>query len=105
MIIECLSFQGCPGIEPALAALRKVLADEGVADPIEGVEIADVETARALRFLGSPSIHIDGQDIEVDRREDEPCYGCRLYPGGGSCPPESMIRDAVRAARKGKADA
>jgi len=98
MDIQLLSFSGCPGIEPTLTRLKAVMRDEGVECPIQRVEVADDVTAHRERFLGSPSIRINGLDIETSRRTDSPCFGCRLYPAGEPVPPEAMIRDAIRQA-------
>ena len=98
MRLQLLSFAGCPGIEPTLNRIRAVLHAEGLDVPIERVEVADEATAQSLRFLGSPSVRINGLDIETARRTDPPCFGCRLYPDGKPVPPETMIRDAIRAA-------
>ena len=96
--IRFLSFEGCPGVEPTLARLRAVMAAEGVSCPIEMVDVPDEQTARRERFLGSPSIQINGLDIQEERRADAPCYACRVYPNGEPVPSEDLIRMALRRA-------
>lgn len=96
--VQLLSFTGCPGIEPALARLKRVLAEAGLDVPIDRIEVADEQTVCALRFLGSPSIRINGLDIEDARRADPPCFGCRLYPPGEPVPSKAMIRTALEHA-------
>jgi hypothetical protein len=101
--IRLLQFQGCPNSAPTLRLLEEVLEAEGVRDEVEVVEVADAEAAARERFLGSPSVQIDGHDIEVGRRDDPPAFGCRVYgtgEGASGVPPEEMIRRAVRAARR-----
>ncbi len=102
MNVCLLSFEGCPSAAPAEEALRRVLTEEGVEVEIEKVEVPDEETAKTHRFLGSPSIQINGLDIEESRRAAPPAFGCRIYrteEGGIGVPPEEMIRVAVRRAR------
>ena len=97
--IRLLTTVGCPSASPALAMLRKAIQDEGLGIDVEQVEVPDAEAARNERFLGSPSIQIDGLDIEMRRRADLPCYGCRLYEskrGVTGVPSYELIRDALR---------
>lgn len=102
MGVRLLSFEGCPSAAPADELLRRVLREEGAPEAeIEKVEVPDAETARRYRFLGSPSVQIDGLDIEESRRADPPAFGCRIYrteDGESGVPPEEMIRAAVRRA-------
>ncbi len=43
------------------------------------VEIKSEEDARRYHFLGSPSVQVNGLDIEKERRNDPPVFGCRMY--------------------------
>lgn len=98
-----LWWDGCPSTEKALAAVRDVLADEGL-DP-DAVVLREVSTdadAERERFIGSPTIRVDG--IEVAPAEGEPVgLSCRVYhlrDGRVSPVPDRQdIRDAVRRAR------
>lgn len=99
--IELLFFDDCPSYVALLPRLR-ALIDEAGGDPDELIlrRIDSVEQARAERFLGSPTVRIDGRDIDPTAagRED---FGlsCRLYrwPGGsGPTPPDSWISDGLR---------
>jgi len=81
--IEVLVFDGCPHAEPALQLTRDVAAEVGVDPEIEIVRINNLEAAHAHRFLGSPSIRIDGADVEQGADRRAPIYGCRIYQGGG----------------------
>ena len=96
--IRFLSFKGCPGAEPTVARLRAVMAADGIERPIERVDVPDDAAAVRECFYGSPSIQINGLDIEVSRRAGQPCYGCRLYDHGEEkrCfPTDAMIGDAL----------
>src|SRR5438876_461787 len=78
--IEVLSFEGCPNRDEAVRLVRRV-ADELALEPrIQLIDVPDPEAAIRERFLGSPTIRVDGRDIEpeADRRSD--CvYACRIY--------------------------
>lgn len=96
MKIEFLYFEDCPGHEPALSLLERILSESGAEVPIEKIEITTQEFAIQHRFLGSPSIRINGKDIEG--REEGSEYGlkCRIYPETGSgVPSEVMLRKAL----------
>jgi phosphopantothenate synthetase len=99
MKIEVLYFKGCPNYVPAIARLRTVLSQEGLPADVLEIEVKDESDAKALNFFGSPTIRVDGSDIEpVSRNMRETGFACRCYPGG--LPPEEMIRVALKEARK-----
>jgi hypothetical protein len=60
--------------------LKAVLEEEGIPADIEVIKVRTDEEAKRLRFIGSPTIRIDGADIEqgVEKQMD---YGlkCRRY--------------------------
>lgn len=69
MKIELLVFDGCPNQDGAERLIRDTVKELGVDADIEIIRVADNDDAVAKRFLGSPSIRIDGKDLEVE--EDE----------------------------------
>ena len=102
MTIEVLYFEGCPNHKPTVERLREVLRDEGVSARMIETEVLDQATAQAVGFLGSPTVKIDGVDVEPDARASR-AYGvaCRTYRNGGKregLPSKDMIRAAVREA-------
>jgi hypothetical protein len=78
--IEVLYFDGCPSTDAFLPRLRDLLARVGATDRLELRRVETILDAERERFLGSPSVRVDGYDIEpgADERTD---YGlkCRLY--------------------------
>ncbi len=103
MKIEVLYFEGCPNHAPAMEMVRRVLAREGVEAQVVRVDVQDVEAAMSVRFLGSPSIRVNGVDIEPDRQDDPPFFGCRTYDVLGKTvgvPPDEWLSEAVRAASR-----
>jgi len=77
--IKFLYIKGCPNAQPALELLKKVLEDKSIEDEVEMIRIISEADAVKYNFLGSPSIQVDGEDIEVKRRGDKAVFGCRLY--------------------------
>jgi hypothetical protein len=104
MKIELLYFDGCPSHERLYPRLERLLRETGVSDPIEVRRVESVEAAEAERFLGSPSLRIDGEDVEpgADERND---FGlkCRLYrsaEGANGLPPDAWISAALERAKQ-----
>ena len=98
MRIEVLYFEGCPNYVPTLDRLRKVLREESVNVDVLEVEVKNAAAAERLRFIGSPTIRINGRDIETDARSSLVAgLACRRYAGG--LPSATMIRVALREAR------
>jgi hypothetical protein len=99
MKIELLHFAGCPSYAELLPRLRKLVAAQGIDEEIELRRIDTPEDAERERFLGSPTVRIDGEDVDPTAK-DRTDFGleCRLYrtaEGLVRTPPESWIRAAL----------
>ena len=75
MRIRLLHTKGCPSTKLTLGMLQRVLAEEGVDETVELVRVEDDDTAVQEGFLGSPSVQVDGEDIDPGRRGDPPSAG------------------------------
>ena len=105
MRIELLYFDGCPGYEDLLPRVRSLIAEHGLRVEVELCRIETAEEAARERFLGSPSVRIDGVDVDPDAagREDFG-FECRLYRSEGAVsriPPDAWIEAALRRADPG----
>lgn len=103
MKVELLYFDGCPSYETAYENLQAVLNETEIAGKVEWVRVESPEEAERVRFLGSPSIRINGVDVDRAAALDTD-YGlrCRVYAANGDLvgwPSKEMIRDAVSTAR------
>ena len=100
--IELLWWQGCPSTPDALRDLREAVAAAGLdPDAIDVREIDTDEAAAGESFVGSPTIRIDGRDVQ--QPGDEPagltCRVYRLRDGRVSpVPDRADLRDALRTA-------
>jgi hypothetical protein len=99
MRIEFLYWEECPSHPEALARLRTVLRDEGVDVPVEIIEVRTEAEAITRTFPGSPTIRINGADIQPPG--DNPIgLACRVYHTDegrvSPLPTAAMIRRAVR---------
>ena len=100
MKLEVLYFDGCPGHQQLMPALRKLAAAHGLA--LIQRRIDSAARAERERFLGSPSVRVDGVDVEPDAHQRTD-FGlkCRLYrsPDGQSDrPPQRWIERALQRA-------
>lgn len=104
MRVSFLYYEDCPSHDLALERLREVMAEEGI--PGSEVEVIKVETeeqARELGFIGSPTIRVDGQDIDSpsDSHYALTCRSYRLEDGRISpLPSKYMIQRALRSPAK-----
>jgi len=99
--IRFLYSEQCPSHDEALQRLRSILLEEGVAEKVEVTKVETFEEANREHFPGSPTIFIDGRDIDpVTVAQYAPtCRAYRLEDGRISpLPSVQMIRRAVRKA-------
>lgn len=97
--ITFLYYEDCPSHDAALERLRQVMAEEGLDTEIEIVKVETDEQAQRLHFVGSPTILIDGRDIDPppDAYYALTCRAFRLEDGRISpLPSPDMIRRALR---------
>ena len=100
MKIELLYFDGCPSYEAFLPQLLTLLGRVGVDARVEQRRVESDDAARSERFLGSPTLRVDGFDVDTtaEQRTD---YGlkCRLYStrdGLRAAPPDEWVLDALQ---------
>jgi len=97
-MIELFYWEGCPSHPEAKALLEQVLAELGRDDQIVMTEVRSDEEAERLRFPGSPTIRVDGRDIDAMGANGRPSLTCRIYylPDGRVSPVPS--REQMEAA-------
>ena len=92
--IEVLVFDGCPHVSAAIKLAQTVAERLGPGIAVERLDVNTPERAAELGFLGSPSIRVDGADIEsVTSSTGRLC--CRTYDGGAGVPAEWLVEAAV----------
>ena len=98
MTIDFLYWEGCPSHPEAEALLKDVLRERGVEAEILYTEVKSEEDAKRLRFPGSPTIRVDGRDVDPEGANRRPALTCRIYslPDGRVSPVPS--REALEEA-------
>lgn len=95
------------GLEEAIADVTKVLESAGVEIIVNKIHINSKEKAIQYRFVTSPTIRVNGRDIQMEFKESlcESCgdlcgdeVDCRVWVYKGkeyNVPPKAMIIDAI----------
>jgi hypothetical protein len=106
--VEILYFEGCPNHEGARALVERVSRELGVEPELRLVNVPDADTAREMRFLGSPTIRVAGEDVDPAAGERyEYVLSCRVYRterGFAGQPDERWVRDALQEAASNTTD-
>ena len=90
MRIDILYFEGCPNHLPTTELVRDLVRSLGLDATIREVEVRDAEEAARLRFFGSPTVQVDGEDVDPAVRTSlEFSFSCRMYGRSGSPPPRT----------------
>ena len=100
--VQLLFWEGCPSHPQALAQLREAMADLGLdADAVEVRHIDTQQRAEAEGFVGSPTIRIDGVDVQ-DPGDEPTALTCRIYHRRDGrispVPDPADVRDALDTA-------
>jgi hypothetical protein len=97
--VEILAREDCPNRGMALVVVERVVDETGIPAEIEVVEVASDEDAEAYRALGSPTVLVDGRDVDpqpnvhADFSIDDRIYRTDRGPCGW--PEAEWIRDAL----------
>lgn len=101
--VTFLYWEGCPSHGEALSRLHEAIREEGVEASVDVVRVDTEEDARRWKFVGSPTILVDGEDVAP--AEGLPyrltCRAYRHEDGRISpLPSTQQIRAALRRARE-----
>ena len=79
MQVTFLYYEDCPSHEVALERLRSVLTEAGIEADVTIIKVETEEQARRYQFIGSPTIRINGQDIDPPPPDSYYRLTCRAY--------------------------
>ena len=98
--VELLWFRGCANHQAARRLVQDVIDELAPGLALIDIDASDPDVARRLHFPGSPTIRVDGRDVDprfVDGGDYTP--RCRLYlteSGMGGLPDRRWIETALR---------
>jgi hypothetical protein len=96
--IEFLFWDGCPSHPEARELLDDVLAQRGLDAEVSVREVRTQAEAEELRFPGSPTIRVDGMDVDPDGSTARPALNCRIYRKPDGAPSPVPTREQLEAA-------
>ena len=97
-VIELFYFDGCPSWREAWRDLGAVVAETGIDAQVRLRDVTGPDEEARRGFAGSPTIHVDGVDLEG---YDGPgVMACRRYAenGGQGWPSLELLRARLTAA-------
>ncbi len=100
LAVEFLFYADCPSHDTALARLREALRLEAAPAALTVQEVRTEQEAQTAHFPGSPTIRINGEDLQPRGAVGPYSLTCRMYfhEGGRITPLPTLaqIRAAIR---------
>jgi hypothetical protein len=97
--IEFRYWEGCPSHPEAMELLEHVLQERGIEAEVVVRHVGTQAEAEELRFPGSPTILVDGRDVDPEGATARPALTCRIYrlPTGkvSPVPSREQLEDAL----------
>jgi hypothetical protein len=101
-IVDVLYVEECPNYPDTLALVQRVGTELGIDVELRTTLIADQAAAEGARFPGSPTVRVDGRDVEPGSQPPaEYTLACRLYRlehRFAGQPAERWVREALLGA-------
>ncbi len=100
MKIELLYFDGCPNWRHTLDDITAVLKEHQMPPEVALVKVTSAQAAKRMAFPGSPTVRVNGVDVEQDIPDSGYGLECRIYwvedePQGR--PPKEWIAAALES--------
>ena len=97
--VDILARRDCPSRELAISIVDEAIFGTGVPARVEVVDVVTLAQAQRRKFLGSPTVRVDGRDVDpwAEGRSDY-SLSCRIYRterGLAGAPDVSWIRAAL----------
>ncbi len=80
--IEIQHFHGCPNSPEMIHRVKEAIKGNEVTIEYNEVLIESNELAEKLKFRGSPTVLINGEDIEGREEPEAASLNCRVYENG-----------------------
>ena len=77
MKVELYYFEGCPSYIETTENLKNALSELEIKNDFKLIEVINAEEATDKKFLGSPTIRINGTDLE--HKDGDYVFACRIY--------------------------
>jgi len=102
--VDILYNEACEHYPKTIQYVKNILAEEGIDAVVNEINVATEEQAKQFNFVGSPTIRINGEDIEseAEQRQGHVRDTCRVYNYKGQMyvtPQKEFIRAALKKHR------
>jgi hypothetical protein len=97
--IEVLFFAGCPNVDLAVARARAAIRTSRIDANVVAIDMASADSRKAERFGGSPTVLVDGVDVDGSPEDGGDRVRCRVYEVDGrldGAPSVEKIAAALR---------
>lgn len=96
-MIEVLYLRGCPHADGLVDHIEQLVSQHRFDERVVARCIHSDAQARAEHFLGSPTVRVNGRDVDPKAR-DRHAYGlvCRTYPGAAGAPQDEWVLAALQ---------
>ena len=101
MKIELLYFDGCPNWRHTLDDITAVLKEHQMPPEVALVKVTSAQAAKRIAFPGSPTVRVNGVDVEPDAPTTAYSLACRIYlveDEPRERPPKEWIAAALESA-------
>ena len=96
--IEIISIPDCPNHHATVERVKSVLSSESLAMNVIETIVSNEAEARNVRFAGSPTVLVNGRDLEPFTPISTN-LACRIYSNGGGVPSAALVKSAIDRAR------
>lgn len=102
MKVEILYVAGCPHLAPTRQIVEQLLAERGIRIRmvLQSREVSEQEALGIGGFAGSPTVLVNGHDVEPGAPAG---MACRIYAGGAGVPSREACERAIERAMKEEA--
>ena len=101
--IQLVYYEKCPNFKHVLKNLKDALTEEKTNAQIQIIKLSNLQEAKNLQIIGSPTIRINNKDIDPPiKKSTDSSLKCRSYSYHGKItgwPPKELIIEALRKAK------
>lgn len=100
IVIQYYYFEGCPAWRVSWRNLKQAVLEMGIQADLKVVKLEAEEQVTTERFLGSPTIRINGNEIEGDESGKEYTMACRAFTEDGKLtetPSAAFFKEKLKA--------
>ena len=69
MKVDVFYLEGCGNAPLAFELLNQIITEHNIEASVKQVEVKSMDDAHGLRFFGSPTIQVNGRDIDPSLRD------------------------------------